>query len=60
MFSQLSRWEGVQFYLLDNLLGWGEEKNLKKKKNPFCSLFISALNNNGMNNHKFIMKLEVR
>lgn len=38
MFSQLSRWEGVQFYLLDNLLGWGEEKNLKKKKK---TLFVA-------------------
>ena len=32
----------------------------EKKKNPFSSLFISVLNNNGMNNHKLIKKLEVQ
>lgn len=50
MFSQLSRWEGVQFPIYWIIYWDGESE--KFLKNPFCSLFISVLNNNGMNNHK--------
>ena len=55
--SSASYQDGRVFSSIYWMIYWDGER---KKKNPFSSLFISVLNNNGMNNHKLIKKLEVQ